>query len=108
LANVAQPGSEWATVSMMSEERALHEGSDADGEPPLARCWELVAALRRELLDQWETNHSEHCGSWDTPHERCYWLPPTIIRDASLTEIRQLRGWPYPVPNLDTTSPAGV
>lgn len=39
--------------------------------------------LKRELMRQWEYNHSEHCGeilSSPLPHAgRCNWPVPTII-----------------------------
>jgi hypothetical protein len=52
----------------------------------LVRLEHENAALREELRNQWEYNHSEHC-SRVFPHPAgtpCYW-PPLAILNAGLT-----------------------
>jgi hypothetical protein len=46
--------------------------------------------LRKELADQWLTNHSEHCGvsvpPW--PHKGdCHWPLPAILASMSPSEV---------------------
>ncbi len=36
------------------------------------------AELRKELLNQWEYNHAEHCGHLDA-HDECHWPMPRIL-----------------------------
>lgn len=46
----------------------------------VARLIAENAELRRELEDQWEDNHAEHC-SWPVDHSngRCHWPRPEIL-----------------------------
>lgn len=60
--------------------------------PEIESLLEENAALRAELLDQWEYNHFEHCGrTW--PHavgQFCGWPRPDLIRDAVAVSERLL------------------
>lgn len=41
----------------------------------------VILALRRELLNQWESNHAEHCGVLGTHNVTdCRWPPPAILK----------------------------
>jgi hypothetical protein len=45
----------------------------------------LVAELKRELEDQWGSNHAEHCDI-DWPHRKgyaCMWPQPSVLARAS-------------------------
>lgn len=49
--------------------------------------------LRRELVDQWFTNHAEHCGAlippW--PHRgHCKWPMPEVLAMLPLAEIHAM------------------
>ena len=52
-----------------------------------------IAELRKELVRQWETNHSEHCGipipPW--PHDRaCKWPMPALVLSAGPNVVSQI------------------
>ena len=48
--------------------------------------------LRTELWEQWELNHSEHCGQWPHPDGKlcCYPLP-SLLRVTLASEASPLR-----------------
>jgi hypothetical protein len=51
-----------------------------------------VAALKRDLLEQWESNHSEHCGvpipPWPNEGE-CHWkLPESVSSSEAYLYLR--------------------
>ena len=58
---------------------------------------ELVAEnvdLREQLMDQWLSNHAEHCGAnvppWPHPG-MCHWpMPPALRRHMSASEVYSL------------------
>ena len=46
--------------------------------------------LRKELLEQWEYNHSEHC-QFKWPHDGiCNWPLPTLIQKEEASEVLRL------------------
>lgn len=52
-------------------------------------------ALEKELMDQWFTNHAEHCGKlppW--PHKgECHWPVPSIVpRDRVYLLLLEVSG----------------
>jgi hypothetical protein len=67
-------------------------------------------ALRRQLDEQWDYNHAEHCGCETPDGERCHWPRPVLLggdpdryrtyQDEQATEPR----WPI---DGEGTSPNG-